>query len=169
MAGEDRSGGLDRALALIFDVVDVLGAGHESVRQAWPDAVDTAHELGRFDDVGALVELLEVRPPGQVPPFMRAQLILARGRLAASRAEDDETIERDLRAAVDAFEELGYPFWLARAQAELAAWLARRGREADATALLDEAIGGLERLRATPALSRARELETTMAGVSEAI
>ena len=61
-------------------------------------------------------------------------------------------------AAVDTLRSLGYPYWLARAQTELAAWLIDQGQMAEAAPLLDEAIATLERLGAEPALRRARAL-----------
>jgi tetratricopeptide (TPR) repeat protein len=161
MAGDDLAGGLDRALAAIGRVAGVLGTGHESVRHAWPAAVEGALVLGRLDDVDALIAHVEGRPPGHVPPFMRAQLALARGRRDVARGSQDAG-EADLRAAVDGFARLGYPFWLARAQTELAASLLERGRQDEAGGLVEEATTGLEALGAAPALARARELSTPL-------
>jgi hypothetical protein len=59
-----------------------------------------------------------------------------------------------LRKAVDAFERLGRPFWLAVTQAELGEWLITRGRDDDARAALEQARVGFTELGAEPWLGR---------------
>jgi len=59
----------------------------------------------------------------------------------------------------DGFRALGYPYWLARAQMDLAAWLIDSGRAAEAGPLLDAAIEVFGSLGAAPALARAEELK----------
>jgi class 3 adenylate cyclase/tetratricopeptide (TPR) repeat protein len=148
---------LDRSTETVRYVLEKLGVSHEAVRQAWPDAVDAALAAGRLDDAAELVSILETRPVGHVSPLLRALLPWGRGRLAAARGEH-EGVEADLTAAVDAFRELGYPHWLARAQTTLAAWLIDRNRADEAVPHLDEAGATLERLGAMPALARVHEL-----------
>ncbi|HEY5317555.1 MAG TPA: hypothetical protein VIJ20_06210 [Solirubrobacteraceae bacterium] len=60
---------------------------------------------------------------------------------------------------------LGYPYWLARAQLDLAAWLIDRGRGEEAAPVLGEATAALEALGAAPALARAQALGVALAGV----
>ena len=92
-----------------------------------------------------------------MPPLLRAELARARALVAWVRDEPD-AVEPGLRSAIDELAALGYPFWLARAQIDLAAWLTERGRSSEAASLVDEAAGTLERLGAAPALARARRL-----------
>ena len=101
--------------------------------------------------------LLADVPPGHVPPFLRAErahgealLAMATGDLITARARFDAAIEELTR--------LGYPYWLARVQTDLAAVLIDEDRSGEARPLLDDAIAALRRLRATPALGRADAL-----------
>jgi hypothetical protein len=72
-----------------------------------------------------------------------------------------ETVEQGLNDAVEKFEALGYPYWLAVTQTDLAAWLIGAGRSDEAAPLLEHAITTLMALRAAPALARAQELTRT--------
>ncbi|MGC9963774.1 MAG: hypothetical protein ABSE47_18055, partial [Acidimicrobiales bacterium] len=56
------------------------------------------------------------------------------------------------------FRDLGYPYWTARAQLDLAEWLARRGRTTEAIARAGEAAASFAELGAEPMLIRARGL-----------
>jgi class 3 adenylate cyclase/tetratricopeptide (TPR) repeat protein len=149
------------ALAILADLVrDMIATGGhsgDSTRQAFPDAIDAAVELGRFDTLADLVALLADEPPGYVAPFMRAQLARAKALLAAGTGEH-QSVEGEITAAIERFQALGYPYWLARAQTDLAAWLLGQDRAPEAAPLLDDAIATLERLGAAPALAGAREL-----------
>jgi hypothetical protein len=137
--------------------IETLGASHESVRFTWPNCLDAAIHSERLEETSELIALLADRPPGHIPPYLSAQL--ARGQALAHALEgDDETVEAGLESVLAAFRALGYPYWLAVTQTDLAAWLIGRGRQAEAGTLLDEAIPVLERLGATAALARARSL-----------
>jgi hypothetical protein len=154
-------GRAEEALAILADLVrDMMAtSGHsgDTTRQAFPDAIDAAVELGRFDTLADLVAQLGDQPPGYVAPFLRAQLARAKALLAAGTGEH-ESVEGELTVAIERFQALGYPYWLARAQTDLAAWLFGQDRAPEAAALLDDAIATLEQLGAAPALARAREL-----------
>jgi hypothetical protein len=65
-------------------------------------------------------------------------------------------VEDDLRTAVDELTRLGYPYWRALAQADLADWLEGQGRGGEAAPLREEAVATLTELRAEPALRRVR-------------
>jgi hypothetical protein len=147
----------DLLSATIADALRVEGPTSEGIRMGWPAAIDAAVQAGRFDEGAKLSALLEAEPPGPVGPYLRAQLRRGRGLLAAARGEEDG-VEGDLRGAVDGFRALGYPYWLARAQTDLAGWLVEGGRPAEATPLLDDAVRVFQSLGAAPALARAREL-----------
>ncbi|HEY2635981.1 MAG TPA: hypothetical protein VGI54_01220 [Solirubrobacteraceae bacterium] len=129
----------------------------EGIRSAWPVAVDAALAVGRHDDLAALLAELDARPPGFVPPWVAIQGQRGRGLLAAARG-DQETAATELARALERMRGLGYAYWVARLATDLAAVLLESGREADGRALLEEAIPELQRLRAAPALARAREL-----------
>ncbi len=108
-----------------------------------------------LDVAAGLTDFVGNQPPGLVSPFMRAQVARGRGTLALARGEDD-AVEPLLTEAMERFTELGYPYWLARTQSDLAAWLIAHGRASEAEPLLDEATATLERLGAAPALERAQ-------------
>ncbi len=141
----------------IRDALPVEGATSEGLRVGWSDAIDAGIQAGKLDEVEELCELVEERPPGHVGPYLRAQAPRARALLAAARGEQ-AGVEEGLLGAIDAFRALGYPYWLARTQTDLAAWLIDNGRGADAAPLLEDAIAVFEHLRAAPALARAMEL-----------
>jgi tetratricopeptide (TPR) repeat protein len=146
----------------------VLATGMHSgdtARQAWPDAIDAAVAAGRMDTLAELVELLAEKPRGWVAPYMRAHLARARAFVAVAEA-DHEAAEAHLRTALDSFTALAYPYWVARVQVQLAAWLVEQGRASEAAPLLDEAVATLEELGAAPALARARELAVNLRATS---
>ena len=124
--------------------LEAHGPSSDGTRLAWFDAVAAALALDRLADAERMIELLESQRSGLVPPLLRAQLEHARGLLAAR--EDGGDAEPHLRAAIDALSELGYPYWVARAQADLGHWLAARDRADEATALAAEAEEALGRL-----------------------
>ena len=153
------------ANSLLGQAIDALGASHDAVRNAWPDTLDAALELGRLDAARELLALLSEQPPGHVPPYLRAHL--ARGRALVAAAEGThEHVELDLTSAIDEFGSLGslgYPYWLARVQTDLAAWLIGQDRSSYAAPLLGQATTVLESLGAAPALARAQALRLAQA------
>jgi class 3 adenylate cyclase/tetratricopeptide (TPR) repeat protein len=153
---------LEHGEAMLDEAIGKLSVANESVRYAWPDTLEAALELGRVDRARRLVARLADEPKGHVPPFLRYQL--ARGRaLTNAAAGDQETVEADLMAAIDGFRALGYPYWLARAELDLAAWLQSQGRDGESAPLMADAVERLEMLGAAPALARARALQASLA------
>jgi class 3 adenylate cyclase/predicted ATPase len=153
---------LERGDAMLDEAIGKLSVANESVRYAWPDTLQAALELGRVERARELVTLLGDEPPGHVPPFLRFQL--ARGRaLTDWMADDQDGVEAGLTAAIEGFRSLGYPYWLARAELDLAAWLQGQGRHSESALLLAEAAATLEMLGAAPALRRARALQASLA------
>ena len=140
---------------LLRNAISSLGASNESVRYAWPDTLQAALALDRLDLARSLLALLSEQPPGHIPPYLEAQLVRGRGLVAAAEGQD-RAVEADLTAAIGRFRALGYPYWLAVAQTDLAAWLVDHGRGSEATELLDEAVTALASLGAAPALARAQ-------------
>ena len=96
-------------------------------------------------------------PAGLVAPLLRAELKRARGLVAAAEGDLDKA-ELRLVSAVDALTELDYPFWIARATADLASVLVEAGRGAEAALRLESAVETLAALGAEPELARAKGL-----------
>ena len=154
---------LERGTAMLDEAIGKLSVANESVRYAWPDTLQAALELGRLERARELVTLLADEPPGHVPPFLRFQL--ARGRaLTDAAAGEQDAVQAGLTAAIDGFRSLGYPYWHAVAQLDLAAWFQSQRRDGDAAPLLAEAIDTLQMLGAAPALTRALALQASLSG-----
>jgi tetratricopeptide (TPR) repeat protein len=134
-------------------IVKTDGASSHASRVGFPAAIRAALLLGRLADAEELLSLLSELPPGQMPPYVRAQLSHSRGLVAAARGEA-AAAESELRAAIDGFGSLGFPYWLASAQTELADLLVQDNRVSEARPLLDEARLAFGRLGAAPALER---------------
>ena len=127
---------------------------HEAVRLAFPIALEAAIDVGDLEEAERLAETLATRPPGEVPPFLRAQVIRARALVASARGED-EAVEENLAVAEATFRDLGYPYWAARVQLDRAEWLARQGRLDEAAKLAAEAAATFDAVGAAPVLARA--------------
>ncbi|MGA8296209.1 MAG: adenylate/guanylate cyclase domain-containing protein [Acidimicrobiales bacterium] len=137
-----------------------LGVAYEAIRIALPNAIDAAIAVKDLEGTERIVELLSGRPPGEVPPFVKLQIARARALLCDAKAEYD-TVEDDLVAAEQGLLDLGYPYWTARCQLDLAEWFGRQGRAAEAAARAGEAASTFEMLGAKPMLTRARALLET--------
>jgi chaperonin cofactor prefoldin len=127
-------------------------------------ALEATLIAGDVDEAQSLLAIVADAPPGHVPPYLRAQLSRYRALAAIARAVSTSQIEADLRSAADALRELGYLYWLARAQADLGRWLAGEGRSAEAEPMLSEAHEVLTELGALPDLERLRQLERVAGG-----
>jgi class 3 adenylate cyclase/tetratricopeptide (TPR) repeat protein len=150
---------------MIREALRVEGPSSEGLRMGWPDAIDTAIEVGKLDEAAELCRRVEERPPGHVGPFLRTHVARARALLGAARG-DQAGVGEALLGVIEDFRALGYPYWLARAQMDLAGWLIDSGRGPEAAPLLDEAIAVFERLGAAPALARAMGLRPVPGGVA---
>jgi class 3 adenylate cyclase/tetratricopeptide (TPR) repeat protein len=163
LAGEgDHEQALHYAQQLVTHTPTTASGADESVRLAWPDALQGALALERRDDARALIALLGDQPTGHIAPYLRAQL--ARGKALLAIAEDrHDTVETHFAVAIDGLRTLGYPYWLAVTQTDLAAWLVDQGRGEEASAPLNEASAVFESLGAAPALARAQTIHSTTA------
>jgi class 3 adenylate cyclase/tetratricopeptide (TPR) repeat protein len=152
------AGEFDDALDLVSggieEIVRTDGPASMAGRIGFPAAISAAMALGRLDDAEHLLTLLDERPSGQVPPYLRAQLARGHGLLAGARG-DATASEAQLAAAIEGFGSLGFPFWLATAQTDLADLLVRTERVEEASSLVEEARAVFTRLGAAPALRRA--------------
>jgi tetratricopeptide (TPR) repeat protein len=138
------------------------GVRSEGVRLAWPLAMECALEINRLDEAESLLAFVADQPVGRIPPYLRAQLARYRALVHIEKGDAD-TVEADLKQAVTNFTDLGYRYWLARAQADLARWLVNGGRPADAEPLLAEAIEVFALLGAEPDL---KQLSPVRAGAA---
>ena len=105
-------------------------------------------DIGKLD---GLLSIVRGWRPGEIAPYMRAQLERFTGRLAIAKDEDPTA---PMREALRMFEELSMPFWSAVASLEFAEWLAGERRGGEAASLIEHARATFEQLRATPWLAR---------------
>ena len=166
LAEDDPQAALERGEAMLGAAINTLAPTNEAVRQAWPDAVQAALKLGRLEDVRRLVALLADRPPGLIAPYLATQLVRARALVDAAEGKND-AVEIGLGAAIDGFRELGYPYWRAVTQTELAEWSIEQQPMSESSGqLLHDSVQILERLRAAPALERAQDLVRSASGAT---
>ncbi len=158
LAANEARQALESARRAIDEALDKgLGVAHEAVRLAFPIAVEAAIGQGDLGEAYRLAELLATHPRGEVPPFLRAQVTRTRA-LVARAHNEDEAVEDNLTAAEAMFRDLGYPYWVARAQLDRAEWLAEKGRRGESARLANEAGATFEAIGAAPMLVRARAL-----------
>ncbi|MGW0548269.1 helix-turn-helix transcriptional regulator [Streptomyces altiplanensis] len=126
---------------------------------ALADLAAAAVRSGRREDAAAIVERCTRALADQASPRLRALLSRARGLLAAP-----EDAEPHFRAALadPVFEH--WPFERAQTLLDLAEWLRRRRRIAEARAPLTDALEAFRRLGARPWIERARA-ESRAAGL----
>ena len=152
----DHGSVLSLATQAVDAVKSAYGMGVDSFRAAWPMAVYAALGTGAREEASAMVAYVESTPRGLVPPFIRWQASRFRAHLHA--LHDQEAAEQAFRVAIAGFEELGYPYWLAKTRAEHAEWMLTSGKPADAEPLLERALEVFERLGAVPDAASTREL-----------
>jgi tetratricopeptide (TPR) repeat protein len=166
LAAGDYTDALDLAEPAARELAETMGLRNDMFREAWVDAMEAVLVIGPLEKAESLLALVADLPVGHIPRYLRAQLARFSARLAAAQGRDDH-VEAGFTDAEDVFRELGYPYWLAMAQLDHAAWLAGQDRSADGAALLTEASAAFERLGATPALLRAQELMSGITHVAE--
>ncbi len=120
-------------------------------RRAVCEAVEAAFALGREDEVEEIMEAVGRQFRAGQQPSIDALMLVWRARLSST--PDDEASGL-FRRAIDAFEKLPRPFWLATTRAQFGAWLQLRGRGADAEEPLRLARITFEELGAVPWLTR---------------
>jgi class 3 adenylate cyclase/tetratricopeptide (TPR) repeat protein len=145
---------LEEGLSTLQSALGTWGPATDAVRGCWPDTLQAALALGRQEDAQRIMSMLTDRPVGHIPPYLRAQL--TRGRALVNAVDGPhEAVQTDLETAIDAFGKLGYPYWHAVTQTDLAAWHVDQQQPAAAAPLLEQAVATLTPLRAAPALTRA--------------
>ncbi|MDQ6848927.1 MAG: hypothetical protein M3070_02860, partial [Actinomycetota bacterium] len=154
-----------QALTSMFAPGSTPDLGLEHVFWAWPIAARAALEIGDHAEARRLVALLDDRPVGHLPALLRANLALARARLAAvnheSTVDDDpsEDVDRMFAHAITALRAAGSPYHLAHGLLDHATHLRTHGR--DDTAARDEAATIGQRLHAVEITRRAAEAEVS--------
>jgi class 3 adenylate cyclase/tetratricopeptide (TPR) repeat protein len=144
-------------LEMLEPTIARYSAAHDTVRVGWPDTFAAALGCGHLDDARALLRLLAERPRGLLPPYLHAHLARARGLLAVASGEHDAA-EGDLREAAERFTGLGYPYWLAVTDTDLAELLVAQDRAAEGAPFIEQAAEVFVAVGAMPALARVREL-----------
>ena len=120
----------------------------------WLIAIDDALTINNIDRARELVSLVEDKPLGHIPPYLRAQLLRVTAEVDAAAGLYTD-VERRLGAAASALGEFTAPFYVARCQLAHAEVLHASGRGAEAAPLLADAARGFESLGARPWLARA--------------
>ena len=116
---------------------------HQAIKQGLVEAIEACLALGDGVRATELVESVEAVPTGLRSPYLGAQALRFRARLAGS----DEAAGELFEATAKRFRELGIPFWLA-------VTLLEHGELTGDAESLDEAREIFERLEARPWLER---------------
>ena len=144
-------------------VLDDHGAYAEGYRLLWPLAAEAALRSGDRDELCELIDKAGNMPGDGLPPYLQAQVGRFRALLAAAEGRHDQ-VEPSLRAAVDALDELGYPYFRALVQVDLGGWLLTQGRRTEAEPVLADARETFTRLDAQPARNKVDALQVAYAG-----
>jgi class 3 adenylate cyclase/tetratricopeptide (TPR) repeat protein len=129
------------------------GVAHQNVKIGFRVACEAAfavNDMAKVEEVLAFVDRLG---PGERPPYLHAQAMRFRARLADTRG-DAAAVQPAFLEAEATFSQLGMPFPLAVVRLEHAEWLVANGRSSEATPMLSEARQVFERLRARPWVDR---------------
>ena len=105
----------------------------------WPPLVQTALAARDTALAQRLIEPVSSAAAGIVSPAVSAQYHRLRGLVGAALGDDPDQVERDLRAGVDALRDFGAVGLAARAEEELARWLAGQHRADEARPMCDSA------------------------------
>jgi tetratricopeptide (TPR) repeat protein len=130
-----------------------IGLTNGHVKKILVQAVEAALELGDTARAEELLALVRAARPGQVTPWLRAQVARLSARAAAA-TDENEVVESAFEAAEAGFRDLGTPFDLAVALTEHAESLVARGRQDKAGPLRAQAREIFEHLQARPWIAR---------------
>jgi class 3 adenylate cyclase len=131
------------------------------------EAAESAFAAGDLDAVASLLESISKRYRRGLSPSLDAMVSLNAARLAIARRRHLE-VAALLRDALDLFESMKMPFWVAVTRLEHAEWLIMQGRSADADDPLALASSTFAELRAVPWHRRATEAAQDGPTVKEA-
>ncbi|HUY61967.1 MAG TPA: hypothetical protein VMW49_08820, partial [Candidatus Dormibacteraeota bacterium] len=141
---------LARIEGALADCAGILPVNHDALRQLWPDGVEAAIALGRWEMAERWLAEMRGQPAGAVPPYLRSQVARLGAGLAAAQGGDPAAILMEFDAAVAGFQALGYPYWRARTELEQARYLATHGGAVDAAAVAGAASAAFSELGAAP-------------------
>ena len=144
-----------RAQAVVAHA-STLGIGHVILLWAWPLAARCAHTLRDDEKVAELLAVLDAHPVGHLPPLLRAERLLARARLDATRDTADAAGAFD--TAVTALRQGSSPYHLAQGLLDYAEYLSMVEDGNGALPLVVEARTIGEGLRCQPLLDRADQM-----------
>ncbi|MGH2870053.1 MAG: hypothetical protein ACRDNK_21095, partial [Solirubrobacteraceae bacterium] len=114
---------------------------------------DAAFANGDLDAAERLLELMTDRFRTGLAPALDGELALLRMRLAAARRGEGE-VAGHARAALQLFDSMHMPFWVAVTQTEYGEWLALQGRSAESEEVLARAAPAFAELGALPWMAR---------------
>jgi len=120
-------------------------------KEGFVEACETALAMTDLGKVEELLAIVHAWRPGEITPYMRAQVERFGARLDAAKGNDPSAA---MRSCIQDLRDLSLPFWTAVASTELAEWLLEHGRESEAVPLIEEARATFEQLRAAPWLER---------------
>jgi class 3 adenylate cyclase/tetratricopeptide (TPR) repeat protein len=121
----------------------------------WVPAIEFSLAAGRLAEARRLLAQVADTPYGLTPPYLRAQLPRMRSLIAGAEGDDNGAAATDLALAIDGLRSYGSPYYVARAQLELAELLTRTGRAAEARAHAEAAHTAFTALGAVPWAERA--------------
>ncbi len=150
---EDDPATADRELTRADDELLAMGMAEPAPYRFHGDHVEAIVALGELERAEALVRRLERRREVLPKPWTRVMAARGRGLLLAARG-DLEGAEWAHRAALEAHDELGMPFELARDRLLLGGLLRRRRRRAEAATMLEAAAETFRRLGASVWVAR---------------
>ena len=127
----------------------------------WVPAIEFALAAGSVAEARRLLAQVADTPVALIPPYLRAQLLRLRA-LVSCAAGDDSAAEEDLTRAIEGLRAYGAPFYVARAELELAELLARTSRP-EARAHADEAEVTFTGMGAAPWAARAASVSSMAA------
>jgi predicted ATPase/class 3 adenylate cyclase len=130
-----------------------IGLGSPFFKRAFVEAVEVSFDLGDMPGAEALLATVRAARPGQVSPWLRAQMARLTARGAAADGEQ-AAVESGFEAAEAGFRAIETPFDLAVTLTEHADWLGAHGRADQALSLRANAREIFERLGARPWLER---------------
>jgi tetratricopeptide (TPR) repeat protein len=148
----------DEALAATEEVLAAraglgLGLANDMVKHALVEALEATLSLGDLERTEELLDIIRSALPGQVSPWLQAQVARLSARASAAAGEH-EAVEPRFDAAEAGLRDLGASFDLAVALTEHAEWLVELGRRAQALPLRAAAREIFDRLQAQPWLER---------------
>src|SRR5205085_5423891 len=145
------------ALAAVEPTLETLGdlsITEAAIKESLVEGIEAALAVPDLEKAEALLAIPETRDPGELTPFLYANVARLNALLEAARG-NHERVEDLFRNAASLFREFGLVFHVAVTQLEHAEWLTSQQHTDAAEPLLVEARRTFEQLQATPWLERA--------------